>query len=212
MAVWTQSSRLGTMETATIPNNKSRPWKQRKMRHVALLPVLLLLVAALFPDREVTAEDSLKIEDVINDNGVKGLRATFQLNASREAIWGLLTDYDRYTETFTGIRSVEIISEDSQGARVRFKIKVAFLSFDYTLQRDYVRPYELITWRRTDGDFRDLSGSWGILPGPAEGVQEVIYESFVDVGFLVPTALVRDGAARELEETVTRMRARLEGD
>ena len=181
------------------------------MRLPALLSVLLLLGAALVPVSGVAAEESLNIEDVINDKGVKGLRATFQLNASREAIWDLLTDYDRFTETFTSIRSLEVISEDDQGARVRFKIKVLFLSFDYTLQRDYVRPYELITWRRTDGDFRHISGSWGIIPGPGEGVQEVIYESFVDVGFIIPTALVRDGAADELEETVARIRERLEG-
>jgi len=181
------------------------------MRYAVLLSVLLLLGAALIPDRGVSAEESLHIEDVTNDKGVKGLRATFQLNASREAIWDLLTDYDRFTETFTGIRSLEVISKNDQGARVRFKIKVAFLSFDYTLRRDYVRPYELLTWHRIDGDFRDLSGSWGILPGPAEGIQQVIYESFVDVGFMIPTALVRDGAASELEKTVARIRARLEG-
>jgi ribosome-associated toxin RatA of RatAB toxin-antitoxin module len=181
------------------------------MRHTALPSILLLIGMALVAGSGVTAEETLNIEDVTNDRGVKGLRATFQLNASREAIWDLLTDYDRFTETFTGIRSLEVISEDDQGARVRFWIKVAFLSFDYTLQRDYVRPYELITWRRTDGDFRHLSGSWGIIPGPVEGVQEIIYESFVDVGFIIPTALVRDGAARELEKTVTRMRARLKG-
>lgn len=199
------------MEIATTPDNISRPWKAGTMRHTALLIVLLLLGVTLFSGPGASADESLNIEDVTNDKGVKGLRATFQLNASREAIWDLLTDYDRFTETFTGIRSLEVISEDDQGARVRFKIKVAFLTFDYTLQRDYVRPYELITWRRTGGDFRDLSGSWGIIPGPVEGIQEIIYESFVDVGFLVPTALVRDGAARELEKTVTRMRARLEG-
>ena len=181
------------------------------MRHPALLSVLLLIGAALVPGYAVQADETLNIEDVTNDRGVKGLRATFQLNASREAIWELLTNYDRFTETFTGIRSLEVISKDDQGARVRFKIKVAFLSFDYTLQRDYVRPYELLTWHRTGGDFRHLSGSWGIIPGPAEGIQEIIYESFVDVGFLIPTALVRDGAARELEDTIRRMRTRLEG-
>jgi ribosome-associated toxin RatA of RatAB toxin-antitoxin module len=180
------------------------------MRHAVLLPVLMSLCMTLVPGKGAFAEDALNIEDVTNDRGVKGLRATFQLNASREAIWNLLTDYDRFTETFTGIRSLEVISEDDRGARVRFKIKVAFLLFDYTLQRDYVRPYELITWHRTGGDFRHLSGSWGIIPGPTENIQQIIYESFVDVGFLVPTALVRDGAARELEQTVKRMRARLE--
>ena len=48
-----------------------------------------------------------------------------------------------------------------------------------------------------------------ILPGSREGLQQVVYESFVDVGFLIPTALVRDRAAKELEKTVARIRERL---
>lgn len=177
-----------------------------------MLAVLLLLGAALAPGSIAAAEKLISIEDVTNEQGVKGLRATYQLAASREAIWDLLTDYDRFRETFNRIHSLEVINEDEQGAEVRFKIKVLFLSFDYTLQRDYVRPYELLTWYRTGGDFRQISGSWSILPGPGEGIHTVIFESFVDIGYLVPTALVRNRAATELENTVTRIRARLKGD
>jgi ribosome-associated toxin RatA of RatAB toxin-antitoxin module len=180
-------------------------------KHETLLVALLLLGGMLAPGNAAAAEKSLRIEDVTNSQGVNGLRATFQLDASREAIWDLLTDYDRYRETFERIHSLEVLSEDDQGARVRFKIKVLFLSFDYTLQRDYVRPYELLTWRRTGGDFRQISGSWSILPGPDEDALTVIFESFVDVGYLVPTAMVRNRAAEELETTVARIRARLEG-
>jgi len=179
-------------------------------KHGALLTVLLLLGIVLAPGSAVAVEESLSIEDVTNDLGVKGLRGTFQLEASREAIWDLLTDYDRFLETFSRISSLEVISEDDRGALVHFKVKVAFVSFDYTLQRNYVRPYELLTWHRTSGDFRQISGSWKILPGPDEGVHVVIFESFVDVGYLIPTALVRQRAAEELVETVTQMRARLE--
>jgi len=180
-------------------------------RHEALFTVLLLLGPALVPGSGVAAEKSLSIEDVTNNQGVKGLRATFQLNASREAIWDLLTDYDRFTETFTGIQDLEVLSEDDRGARVHFKIKVLFLAFDYTLQRDYERPYELLTWHRTAGDFRQISGSWEILPGPGEGIHVVVFESFVDVGYMIPTEMVRNQAAIELETTVTQIRARLEG-
>ena len=182
------------------------------MYRPVLLAVLLFLGTVLVPGSGTAAEKSISIEDVTNDRGVKGLRGTFQLNASREAIWDLLTDYDRFSETFKGVHSLKIISENDQGAEVRFKIKVAFLSFDYTLQRDYVRPYELLTWHRTSGDFRQISGSWKILQGPAEGIHVVIFESFVDIGYLIPTALVRNRAAKELEETVALIRARLEGD
>jgi len=182
----------------------------RIMYRPVLLTVLLLLGAVLAPGSVAAAEISISIEDVTNEQGVKGLRATYQLAASREAIWDLLTDYTRFRETFQRIHSLEVINENDQGAEVRFEVKVLFLSFDYTLQRDYERPYELLTWHRTGGDFQQISGSWRILPGPAEGIHVVVFESFVDVGYLVPTAMVRDRAAQELETTVARIRARLE--
>ncbi len=47
------------------------------------------------------------------------------------------------------------------------------------------------------------------LQAALEGLHEIVYESCVDVGFLIPTALVRNRAAQELEKTVSRMRERL---
>lgn len=172
--------------------------------------LVLLVIAVVFARGDGAAtEQSIIIEDVTSDQGVHGLRATFFLQASRDDIWALLTDYDRFRETFKGIRGIEIIDEDDSGARVRYTIKAWILTFEYTLQRDYVRPYELITWRRVGGDFRVISGAWMILPGPREDLHEIVYESFVDVGFLVPTKLVRKRAAQELEKTIARMRERL---
>ena len=180
-----------------------------KIQRTGFSLVLLFLGAVLAPGDAAAREKSIIIENVINNQGIHGLRATFHLQASRRAIWSLLTDYDRFKETFRGIRRIEILNEDEGGARVHYTIKAWILTFDYTLQRDYVRPYELITWRRTGGDFRLISGSWMILPGPREGLHEIVFESYVDVGFLVPTTLVRNRAAQELEKTVARIRERL---
>ena len=174
------------------------------------LALIFLIGVILVPTSGVASDEKLLIEDVTNAQGVKGLRGTFQIQASREAIWDLLTDYDRYTETFKRIHSLEVINEDEAGALVRFKIKVLFLSFDYTLQRDYERPYERLTWHRTEGDFRQITGSWEIMQGPTQDVQTVVFESFVDVGYMVPTTMVRSRAAKELETTVKLMRERLE--
>ena len=180
-----------------------------KIQRTGFSLVLLFIGVVLAPGDGATTEESIIIEDVTNDQGIHGLRATFYLQASRKAIWTLLTEYDRFKETFKGIRRIEIIDEDERSARVRYTIKAWILTFDYTLQRDYVRPYELITWRRTGGDFRVISGAWMILPGPREDLHEIVYESYVDVGFLIPTALVRNRAAQELEKTGARMRERL---
>lgn len=180
-----------------------------KIQRTSVLLALLFIGVVLAPGDGAATEESILIEDVTSDQGVHGLRATFYLQASRDAIWALLTDYDRFKETFKGIRHIEILDEDDSGARVRYTIKAWILTFEYTLQRDYVRPYELITWRRTDGDFRAISGAWMILPGPREDLHQIIYESYVDVGFLIPTKLVRNRAAQELENTISRIRERL---
>ena len=175
-----------------------------------VMSAVLLLGSLLAPIEVVATDKSLHIEDVTNELGVKGLRATFQLHASRTEIWDLLTDYDRFTETFKRIHSLEVINHDEQGALVHFNIKVLFLTFDYTLQRNYERPLERLTWHRTAGDFRQITGSWEILPGPEENLHIVVFESFVDVGYMIPTAMVRRRAASELEATVKQIRARLE--
>ena len=180
-----------------------------EIRRAVFLTALIFIGVVFAPGEGAAADESIIIEDVINDQGVHGLRATFYLQASRDAIWTLLTDYDRFQETFKGIRRIEIIDQNEQGARVRYTIKAWILTFEYTLQRDYVRPYELITWRRTGGDFRVISGAWMILPGPREDLHEIVYESYVDVGFLIPTKLVRNRAAQELKKTVSRIRERL---
>ena len=180
-----------------------------KIRRTGFSLVLLFIGVVLVPVDGAAMEESILVEDVTNDQGVHGLRATFQLQASRDAIWALLTDYDRFKETFKGIRRIEIIDENDLGARVRYTINAWILTFEYTLQRDYVRPQELITWRRIGGDFRVISGAWMILPGPREDLHEIVYESYVDVGFLIPTKLVRNRAAQELEKTIARMRERL---
>ena len=184
-------------------------WVDDEIRRAVFLTALIFIGVVFAPGEGAAADESIIIEDVINDQGVHGLRATFYLQASRDAIWTLLTDYDRFKETFKGIRRIEIIDQNERGARVRYTIKAWILTFEFTLQRDYVRPYELITWRRTGGDFRVISGAWMISPGPREGLHEIVYESYVDVGFLIPTKLVRNRAAQELEDTVSRIRERL---
>ena len=179
------------------------------MTRVVRVTLWLLLGFVISPVDLVVADDSIVIENVTNDQGVKGVRGTFLLTASREQIWDIFTNYDRFRETFTRVRDLKVLNQDENGALVQFKIRVAFLPFEYTLQRDYVRQGELLSWRRTEGDFQHISGSWQILPGPREGVHKVVFEAFVDVVFLVPTAMVRDRAAKELRKTIKRMRERL---
>jgi ribosome-associated toxin RatA of RatAB toxin-antitoxin module len=151
------------------------------------------------------------VEDVRSDQGVEGLRAMFLVRASPRAVWDLLTDYQHYREVFTNVEDLDILEQTNQGARIHFTVKAAWLHFHYTLQRDYTEPGRRLTWRRVAGDFKNLAGEWLIQDGPDGDHTIVTCESFVDLGFLVPSALVRDGATAEMKSTMHRLRDRLEG-
>jgi hypothetical protein len=71
-----------------------------KIQRTGFSLVLLFIGVVLAPGDGAATEKSILIEDVTSDQGVHGLRATFHLQASRDAIWALLTDYDRFKETF----------------------------------------------------------------------------------------------------------------
>lgn len=150
------------------------------------------------------------IENVTNEEGIHGLRAAFLVKARPEAVWNLLIDYKHFREVFANVEALWVLEENQKGARVRYRIRAAWMNFHYTLQRDYEEPGRRLTWRRVEGDFKSIAGEWVIRKGPDDEHQLVVCESFVDVGFLIPTALVRDRAAGDMQNTVRRMRQQLE--
>lgn len=150
------------------------------------------------------------IENVTNEEGVHGLRAAFLIKARPEEVWNLLVDYKRFRDIFPSVEELRVLEENRQGARVHFRIRAAWMDFQYTLERNYEQPGRRLTYRRVEGDLKSVSGEWVILKGPDDERQLVVCISFVDVGFLVPTALVRNRAADDLRDTARRMRQQLE--
>jgi len=146
--------------------------------------------------------------DAKNEQGIDGVIGVFIAEASAEEIWHIFTDYDNFMKTFKGIKDMGVNHEDENGAEVWFKIK-AVLSFNYTLYRHYEVPQQRITWKKLKGDFKVISGSWEIHPTVNPNQQLIVYESFVKIGFVVPTKMVRNGAAKEFTKTVERIRQRL---
>ena len=181
----------------------------------ALLLFALLSLHAIGQDFSDVQQARLQdgdvlIENLTNGEGVHGLRAAFLIKASPEAVWNLLTDYERLREVLTNVEELRVLEKNPQGARVHFRVRAAWMDFQYTLQRNYEQPGRRLTYRLVDGDFKSLSGEWAVRKGPDDEHQLVVCESFLDAGFLVPGAWVRSRAADDLRETARRMRQRLE--
>jgi ribosome-associated toxin RatA of RatAB toxin-antitoxin module len=147
---------------------------------------------------------------VQNRDGVRGVRAMFTVTASRERIWSVFVDYDNFPRFFPDIKDLKVLEQDEKSAKVAFYTPVAFMHYRYVLHRRYVEPGRRLTWTRLSGSFQSIDGSWEIRDTPRSGVSLVVYESFVNIGQLVPTTLVQRGALRRVRDMGLRLRAWIE--
>ena len=152
------------------------------------------------------------IHDVTNASDVPGIRAWFVVSANRDAVWRTLVDYRNFTKVFPDLDRISVLSEDESGARVRAWVSVLGLTFDYTLDRRYERPGYRLSWQRRGGSFKHISGSWEILDTDEPDRLLVIYEFYVEIGVMVPTALVGNAARDRAEAMTQRFRRWVETD
>lgn len=153
------------------------------------------------------------IEDVTNEEGIRGLRTAFLIKARPEAIWNLLVDHKhkRFREVFTDVKELSELRENQAGAEVRFRVGYAFWKYEYVLQRNFRQPGWRLTWQRVSGDWKSITGEWVIHKWPDDNHQLVICNSFVDTGNALTTnAAVRALAAAGMRNTARRMREQLE--
>jgi len=175
------------------------------------LGLLLPLVGeAADPDWSPLFAGAVIVAAVQNRDGVQGVRAMFTVTASRERIWSVLVDYDHFPRFFPGIKDLKVLEQDAHGAKVAFHTPVAFMNYRYVLHRRYVEPGRRLTWTRLSGSFKSIDGGWEIRDTPHSGVHLLVYESFVNIGQLVPTKLVQRGALRRARDMGLRLRAWIE--
>lgn len=182
-------------------------------RSTAVVVALLWLVHPLAL-ADLTAEERLRagevvVESVTNAEGVHGLRGRFIVRASRAAIWSMLTDYVRFRDLYKNLEDVQVLSETNEGVLLKYRIRVAWMRYEYVLSRRYETPGHRISWQRVEGDLRTVTGTWRVQDTVDPGQHLLDYESYVDVGTLVPTRLVAERASTEFVQTAERIRRHL---
>src|SRR5262249_42217274 len=144
-------------------------------------------------------------------DGFPGLRASFTVAASRERIWAVLIDYANFPQIFPDITKLRVLAQDQDGAQVEFWVNAIIAQYHYVLYRRYDEPGRRLTWTRLAGDLKRIEGSWEIRDTPQPDVHLLVYESYVDIGGIIPKALVRLEATRKLREMGPRLRNWIEG-
>jgi|SRR5262245_17605149 len=189
-------------------------WTWRRWYAGLLLAGTLLasgptVVGSMDWDRLLAGE--VVVETARHPDGLPGLRASFTVIAAREHIWAVLVDYANFPRLFPDIHQVRVLEQDQGGAQVEFWINAIVADYHYVLYRRYDEPGQRLTWTRITGDFKRIEGSWEIRDTPRPGVHLLVYESYVDLGGVIPVALVRLTATRKAREMGERLRHWIEG-
>jgi hypothetical protein len=151
------------------------------------------------------------VKTVQHPDGVPGLRASFVVAAPRERIWAVLLDYANFPKIFPDIHDLRVLTHDQQGAQVEYWVNAVVSKYHYVLYRHYDEPGRRLTWTRVAGDVKRMEGSWEICDTPRSDVHMLIYESYIDIGSVVPKALVRMEAMRKARKMGERLRYWIEG-
>lgn len=142
---------------------------------------------------------------------MKDVWAIGTVRAAPEAIWKVVTDYEKYAEIFPGILSSE--TQAKEGAREWHKVRLDYpwpLPDKWTLNEISHEPEtRTIRWRRVAGTLKELVGSWRLLPDGKRTL--VVYQVRVDPGLpLVPGWAVEFGTSKIAPSIVERVRERAE--
>jgi uncharacterized membrane protein len=152
----------------------------------------------------------VEVEAVRHPEGFSGLRALFTVTAPRDRIWTTLLDYSNFPRMFPEIKTIRVLEDTQQGAQVEYWVNAVLSQYHYVVYRRYDEPGRRLTWSRISGDVKRLEGSWEIRETPRPDVQMLVYESYVDIGGVLPMALVRAEAMRRTHEMGARLRSWIE--
>ena len=167
-------------------------------------------VASTDLDWERLLKGDIIVDSMSNGEGIPGVKLLMTVNASREQIWELLTDYENFSNTFKAVEKLKVLEQDSEGAYVEFWVDAVITKYHYILYRHYEKPQRRISWKRVSGDLKRIEGSWEIHDTPRPEAKLLIYNSYVKVESAIPKSWIRMGAMRQARAMGRHLRKTLE--
>ncbi|MEN9804366.1 MAG: hypothetical protein RIS41_1213 [Actinomycetota bacterium] len=136
---------------------------------------------------------------------------TISIAAPLERCWGIATDFERYPEWATDVKSAEVLQRDEQGraTEVEFRTSALGRSTHYVLAYDYAAAPHRLAWRMVKGDImRAVDGAYMFAPDASGGVV-LTYNLSIDLIVPLPGFVKRRAEVRILN-TVKELKVRAE--
>jgi ribosome-associated toxin RatA of RatAB toxin-antitoxin module len=134
--------------------------------------------------------------------------ASIEINAEPEEILGVVTDIEAYPDWMGAFKDARIIETDEEGRPrlAEFVVDARIRTLHYTLEYEY--PDNGISWHNTEGDVKEIKGSYTFEP--AGDKTKVTYSYEIDPGFSIPGFLRRQGVKMMVSSALNDLKRRTE--
>jgi ribosome-associated toxin RatA of RatAB toxin-antitoxin module len=136
-------------------------------------------------------------------------RREADIEASPEACFETMTDYERLPEWQRAVKAARVIEHGEDADLVEYEVDAKLRTFKYRLRCCYPEP-NVIDSTYVEGPFRDFSGRWAFEPRPGGGTRASI-EVELDAGRWVPGPVARAVEDALLGRAVEDLKRRVEG-
>lgn len=136
---------------------------------------------------------------------------TISIAAPLEKCWEIATDFERYPEWATDVKSAVVLQRDGDGRAtdVEFRTSALGRSTHYVLAYDYAAAPHRLAWRMVKGDImRAVDGAYMFAPDASGGVV-LTYNLSIDLIVPLPGFVKRRAEVRILN-TVKELKVRAE--
>ena len=134
------------------------------------------------------------------------------IDATPDVCYEVAADIARYPQWAADIKDVVVDESDSEGRaeRVSFRAGAFGRSISYTLEYDYSRAPEILSWTQTDGDLTSkLDGSYAFSPSGVDKT-EVVYTLEVEMRVPLPGFIKRRAHSRIMHTALEDLRDRVQ--
>lgn len=137
-----------------------------------------------------------------------GAQRTITINAPVEKCWAVVSDYERYPEFLPEVKKIRTMNRRGNEVDVQYEAEVVKV-IKYTVHMKEEAPKK-VSWSFIDGEFmKDNKGGW-VLEDGGNGTTKATYSIEVEVGMLVPKAIVNGLVDSQLPKLLENFKKRIE--
>jgi len=135
-------------------------------------------------------------------------KSVFQIDAPKDRLYGIISDFARWSEWFPGCKEAKIVSEKGTSYQVEVTlagIKTITMGLEFDLT-----PTQLINFRKYSGkDVKDYCGSFRLMNASDGAGTVVMGEMEMDAGAMVPKFMVGRIMEKSLAQTAEALKQRV---